>query len=89
MATHVQCPKRGSYNTSKTTNGKVSDVLAKTGVVIGGALLNMATGGVAAGLLGANFGYGRTWHQFCCHECQEAFKVRMGVTGSVKEVKRY
>ena len=53
------------------------------------ALLNMATGGVAAGLLGANFGYGRTWHQFCCHECQEAFKVRMGVTGSVKEVKRY
>ena len=62
MATHVQCPNCGSYNTSKTTNGKVSDVLAKTGAVVGGALLNMATGGVAAGLLGANFGYGRTWH---------------------------
>ena len=89
MATHVQCPNCGSYNTSKTTNGKVSDVLAKTGAVVGGALLNMATGGVAAGLLGANSGYGRTWHQFCCHECQEAFKVRMGVTGSVKEVKKY
>ena len=52
MATHVQCPNCGSYNTSKTTNGKVSDVLAKTGAVVGGALLNMATGGVAAGLLG-------------------------------------
>ena len=44
MATHVQCPNCGSYNTSKTTNGKVSDVLAKTGAVVGGALLNMATG---------------------------------------------
>lgn len=89
MATYVQCPNCGSYNTGKTTNGKVSDVLAKTGAVVGGAILNMATGGVAAGLLGANFGYGRTWHQFCCRECHEAFKVRMGVTGSVKEIKRY
>lgn len=89
MTTLVKCPYCGSYNTSKTTNGKVSDVLAKTGAVVGGALLNMATGGVAAGLLGANFGYGRTWHQFCCSECHEAFKVRLGVVGNVKEMKRY
>lgn len=89
MATLVKCPYCGSYNTSKTTNGKVSDVLAKTGAVVGGALLIMATGGVTAGLLGANFGYGRTWHQFCCSECHEAFKVRLGVVGNVKEIKRY
>ncbi|OKY86200.1 MAG: hypothetical protein BHV69_02975 [Bacteroidales bacterium 52_46] len=89
MATNVKCPDCGSYSTGKTTNGRVSDVIAKTGAVVGGALFDMATGGVAAGLLGANFGYGRTRHQFCCHECHEAFKVRMGVTGAVKEIKRY
>lgn len=43
--------------------GKVSDALAKTG-------------GVAAGLLGGNFGYDRTWQQFCCLECHEAFKEK-------------
>ncbi len=89
MATLVQCPYCGSYNTSKTTNGKVSDALAKTGAVVGGALLNMATGGFAAGLLGANFGYGRTWHQYCCSECHEAFKVRLSAVGAVKEIRKY
>lgn len=89
MATPVQCPYCGSYNTSKTTNGKVSDALAKTGAVVGGALLNMATGGFAAGLLGTNFGYGRTWHQYCCSECHEAFKVRLSTVGAVKEIRKY
>lgn len=58
MATLVQCPHCGSYQTSKTTNGKVSDVLAKTGAVVGGALLQMVTG--VPGILGANLGYGKT-----------------------------
>lgn len=57
MATIVKCPHCGSYHTSKTTNGKVSDVLAKTGAIVGGALINMATGG-ALGIIGANIGYG-------------------------------
>ena len=52
MATLVQCPHCGSYQTSKTTNGKVSDVLAKTGAVFGGALLQIVTG--VPGILGAN-----------------------------------
>lgn len=88
MATLVQCPHCGSYNTAKTTNGKVSDVLAKTGAVVGGALINMATGG-ALGIIGANIGYGRTWHQYCCHECHEAFKVRLSAFGGVKEIRKY
>ena len=87
MATLVQCPYCGSYQTSKTTNGKVSDVLAKTGAVVGGALLQMVTG--VPGILGANLGYGKTWHQCCCSDCHEAFKVRLGATGSVKEIKKY
>lgn len=87
MATLVQCPYCGSYQTSKTTNGKVSDVLAKTGAVVGGALLQMVTG--VPGILGANLGYGRTWHQYCCSDCHEAFNVRLGVAGNVKEVKKY
>lgn len=49
----------------------------------------MATGGFAAGLLGANFGYGRTWHQYCCSECHEAFKVRLSTVGAVKEIRKY
>ena len=88
MATLVKCPYCGNYNTSKTTNGKVSDILAKTGAVVGGALINMATGG-ALGIIGANIGYGRTWHQYCCSDCHDAFKVRLGVTGNVKEIKKY
>lgn len=87
MATLVQCPHCGSYQTSKTTNGKVSDVLSKTGAVVGGALLQMVTG--VPGILGANIGYGRSWHQYCCSACHEAFKVRLGVTGNVKEIKKY
>ena len=55
--------------------------------VVGGALLQMATG--IPGILGANIGYGRTWHQFCCHDCHESFKVRLGVGGYVKEVRTY
>lgn len=88
MATLVQCPHCGSHNTAKTTNGKVSDVLAKTGAVVGGAIINMATGG-ALGIIGANIGYGRTWHQYCCHECHEAFKVRLSAFGGVKEIRKY
>ena len=87
MATLVQCPHCGSYQTSKTTNGKVSDVLAKTGAVVGGALLQMVT--CVPGIFGANLGYGKTWHQFCWSDCHEAFKVRLGVTGNVKEGKKY
>lgn len=89
MATSVQCPHCGSYSTEKTTNGKFSDALAKTGAVVGGALINMATGGVLGGLLGANFGYSHTWHQYCCHNCHEPFKVRLGVGGDVKEIRKY
>ena len=87
MATMVKCPHCGSYNTKKTSNGKLSDNLAKAGAVVGGALLQMATG--IPGILGANVGYGRTWHQFCCHDCHEPFKARLGVGGYVKEVRTY
>lgn len=87
MATIVKCPYCGSINTAKTTNGKLSDKLAKAGSVVGGALLEMATG--VPGILGANIGYGRTWHQYCCKDCHEAFKVRLNAFGGVKEVKKY
>ena len=68
MATIIECPHCGSYSTAKTTNGKLSNALAMTGAVVGGALINMATGGVLGGLLGASLGYSRTWHQYCCHD---------------------
>lgn len=87
MANRVQCPYCGSYNTAKTSNGKMSDALAKTGAVVGGALINMVTGGTF-GVLGAYLGYGCTWHQYCCHECHEAFKVRLSTTGCVKGIKK-
>lgn len=83
----IKCPNCGSYNTKKTSNGKLTDNLAKAGAVVGGALLQMATG--IPGILGANVGYGRTWHQFCCHDCHEPFKARLGVGGYAKEVKTY
>lgn len=88
MATMVKCPHCGSYNTKKTSNGKVSNAVAMTGAVIGGALINMVTGGIG-GILGANIGYGQTWHQYCCHDCHEAFKVRLSAVGYVKEIKKY
>ena len=84
----MKCPHCGSYNTGKTSNGKLSNALATTGAVIGGALLEMVTGGIG-GLLGANVAYGQTWHQYCCHDCHEAFKVKLGAAGYVKEVKKY
>ncbi len=87
MNTIVQCPYCGSYDTQKTKNGKLSDTLAKAGSIVGGALLQMATG--IPGILGANTAYGRSWHQYCCLTCHEAFKVRLGATGNVKEVKKY
>ena len=87
MATTVKCPHCGSYNTKKTSNGKLTDNIAKAGGVVGSALLQMATG--IPGILGANIGYGRTWHQFCCHDCHESFKARLGVGGYVKEVRTY
>ena len=89
MANLVQCPYCGSYNTAKTSNGKMSDAAAKTGAVLGGALLSMVTGGILAPGLGANLGYGRTWHQYCCHECHEVFKVRLSAVGYVKEIRKY
>lgn len=88
MATMVKCPHCGSYNTKKTSNGKVSNAVAMTGAVIGGALINMVTGGIG-GILGANIGYGQTWHQYCCHDCHEAFKVRLSAVGYVKDIKKY
>lgn len=88
MATMVKCPHCGSYNTKKTSNGKVSNAVAMTGAVIGGALINMVTGGIG-GILGANIGYGQTWHQYCCHDCHEAFKVRLSAAGYVKDIKKY
>lgn len=88
MATLVQCPHCGSYNTAKTTNGKISDALSKTGAVVGGAIINMVTGG-SLGIIGTNIAYGRSWHQYCCHECHEAFKVRLSAFGGVKEIKKY
>lgn len=88
MATLVQCPYCGSYNTAKTTNGKISDALSKTGAVVGGALINMVTGG-SLGIIGTNIAYGRSWHQYCCHDCHEAFKVRLSAVGGVKEIKKY
>lgn len=87
MANLIKCPHCGSYNTKKTSNGKLSDALAKTGAVVGGALLQMVTG--IPGILGANVGYGRSWHQFCCHDCHEAFKARLDVCGNAKETKKY
>ena len=53
MATLVKCPHCGSYNTEKTVNGKFSDALAKTGAILGGALINMATGGIG-GIIGTS-----------------------------------
>lgn len=88
MATLVQCPYCGSYNTAKTTNVKISDALSKTGAVVGGALINMVTGG-SLGIIGTNIAYGRSWHQYCCHDCHEAFKVRLSAVGGVKEIKKY
>lgn len=88
MATLVKCPHCGGYHTSKTINGKVSNALAVTGAVVGGALINMVTGG-CLGIIGTNIGYGRTWHQYVCSDCHEAFKVRLSACGSVKEIKKY
>lgn len=88
MATLVKCPHCGSYKTEKTVNGKFSDALAKTGAILGGALINMATGGIG-GIIGTSVAYGRTWHQYCCHDCHESFKVRLGTAGNVKEIKKY
>lgn len=87
MATLVKCPFCGGYHTSKTTNGKFSNALAVTGSVVGGALLQMVTG--VPGIFGTNLGYGRTWHQYCCSDCHEVFKVRLSASGGVLEVKKY
>lgn len=88
MATLIKCPFCGSYHTSKTNNGKLSNALATAGAVVGGAMINMVTGG-CLGIIGTNIAYGRTWHQYCCSDCHEAFKVRLSASGSVKEIKKY
>lgn len=87
MSLQVQCPFCGSYNTAKTTNGKVSNSVTTAASVIGGAVLQMFTG--IPGIIGPNVIIGRTWHQYCCHNCQEVFKVRFGASGDVKEIKKY
>lgn len=88
MATLVKCPHCGSYNTGKTTNGKVSDTLTKTGAVVGGALINLVTGG-SLGIFGTNAIIGKSWHQYCCHDCHEAFKARISAVGVCKETRKY
>lgn len=88
MAQLIQCPYCGSYHTSKTTNGKLSNALAVTGGVVAGAAINLVTGG-ALGILGTNKIIGKTWQQYCCHDCHEAFKVRISGFGNVKEIKKY
>ena len=87
MSTLIQCPYCGGYHTAKTTNGKISSGLATAASVIGGTLLQMATG--VPGIFGTSFAIGRTWHQYCCHDCHEAFKVRLSSSGTVKEIKKY
>ena len=83
----VQCPYCGSFNTGKTTNGRFSRGLSTAASIVGGTLLQMATG--VPGILGVNVAMGRSWHQYCCHNCHEAFKVRLSAVGTVKEIKRY
>ena len=87
MSVQVKCPYCGSYHTAPTTNGKVSHGFSTAASIVGGALLQMATG--VPGILGANVAMGRSWHQYCCHECHEAFKVRLSAVGNVKEIKKY
>lgn len=87
MDTLVQCPYCGSYSTEKTKNGKFSSGLAKAGAIVGSTLLQMATG--IPGILGVNAAYGQTWHQYCCHDCHEVFKVQLGAAGYVKKIEKY
>lgn len=87
MTSHVQCPYCGSYNTEKTVNGKVSRSATTVAGILGGAVLQMFTG--VPGIIGTDIAVGRTWHQYCCHDCHEAFKVRLSAVGVVKEIKKY
>ena len=86
MATIAQCPYCGSYNTTKNTNGKFSRSIETAASVVGGALLQMATG--IPGILGVNVAMGKSWHQYCCKECHSVFKVRINAIGVVKEIKK-
>ncbi|MDL2244254.1 hypothetical protein LJC54_01945 [Parabacteroides sp. OttesenSCG-928-J18] len=86
MATIIKCPHCGNCNTKKTSNGKLTDTLAIAGSIVGGALLQMAIG--VPGIFGTNVAYGRSWHQYCCLNCHNAFQVRLGVSGYVKEIKK-
>ena len=83
----IECPYCGSYETKKTTNGKLTNGLAKAGAIVGGAILQGLTG--IPGILGANVGYNNTWHQYCCHKCHEVFKVQLTTYGRVKEIRKY
>lgn len=85
MATKVQCPYCGSYNTAKTTNGKFSRSIETAASFVGGTLLQMATG--VPGILGVNLAMGKSWNQYCCKECHEVFKARISAIGVVKEIK--
>ena len=87
MATIVQCPYCGSYNTSKTTNGKFSRGIETAASLVGGTLLQMATG--VPGILGVNLAMGKSWHQYCCKECHEVFKVRINAIMDINEIKKY
>jgi len=86
-ASLVQCPYCGSYNTRKTNNGHFTDGLAKAGALTAGVILQMLTG--IPGIVGVNLSYRYTWHQFCCHDCHEVFKVQLEATGVVKQIKKY
>lgn len=87
MSSNVQCPYCGSYNTAKTTNGKVSREASTVAGILGGTVLQMVTG--IPGIFGTDIAIARTWHQYCCHDCHEAFKVRLSAAGRVKEIKKY
>ena len=78
--------KRITNNTTKNTNGKFSRSIETAASVVGGALLQMATG--IPGILGVNVAMGKSWHQYCCKECHGVFKVRINAIGVVKEIKK-
>ena len=87
MEAFIYCPYCDSRNTQKTSNGKFTDGLAKTGSFVGGGLLQGLTG--LPGILGVNLGYKHTWHQYICQDCGEVFKVRMHPSGAILEIKKY
>ena len=85
MKDYVQCPYCGSYSTEASTKGKITRGLQTVGSIVGGALLQLATG--VPGILGANIGIAAGTHQFVCKHCGETFKVRKNAFGQTKAYK--